>query len=144
MKKYKDDIILFETDFWKVLLFPNQAYLGRCLISLKKDSGELSDLTSEEWADFHKNIVKKLEPAFKKAFNATMFNWTCFMNHAYRDESPNPHTHWHFRARYKNDVEFAGEKFQDTEFPTHYDKDRKKIVSKELLKKISEEIKKYL
>ena len=104
----------------------------------------MSNLTSNEWTDFHTNIVKKLEPAFKKAFNATMFNWTCLMNNAYKSKNPKPQVHWHFRPRYRNNVKFAGEQFKDLEFAHHYNRERKKIVSKDILKKISGEIKKYL
>ena len=140
----EDETIIYETDFWKVVLSPDQAYLGRCVIVLKRDCGEMSNLTSDEWMDFHKNIVQKLESAFKKAFNATMFNWTCLMNNAFKAENPKPHVHWHFRPRYKNDVKFTGEQFQDLEFAHHYNRERKKIVSKEILEKISKEVKKYL
>jgi diadenosine tetraphosphate (Ap4A) HIT family hydrolase len=136
--------LVLETDYWKVVLSEDQAYLGRCMIALKRDSGELSDLTSDEWTDFHDNIVKKLESAFKKAFNATMFNWTCLMNNAYQAENPEPHVHWHFRPRYKHEVEFAGQQFQDPDFGSHYNRERKNHVSKDLLKKISDEVKKYL
>ena len=140
----EEETIIYETDFWKVVLFPNQAYLGRCVIVLKRDCGEISNLTSDEWLDFHKNIIQKLESVFKKAFNATMFNWTCLMNDAFKSENPKPHVHWHFRPRYKNDVEFAGEQFQDLEFGHHYSRERKKIVFRDMLEKISEEVKKYL
>lgn len=140
----EDETIIYETDFWKVVLFPDQAYLGRCVIVLKRDCGEMSNITFDEWMDFHKNIVQTLESAFKKAFNATMFNWTCLMNHAYKKNPPKPFVHWHFRPRYKEYVTFAGEKFQDLEFSHHYSTQRKMIVSKDVLKKISEAIKNYL
>jgi diadenosine tetraphosphate (Ap4A) HIT family hydrolase len=140
----EDETIIYETDFWKVVLISDQAYLGRCVIVLKRDCGEMSNLTSNEWADFHKSIVQKLESAFKKAFNATMFNWCCLMNNAYQEENPQPHVHWHFRPRYNKDVKFAEEQFQDLEFGHHYNRERKMIVSNDVLEKISEEVKKYL
>ncbi|MCK5149441.1 HIT family protein [Candidatus Pacearchaeota archaeon] len=139
-----EELILFKTKFWKVVLFPDQAYLGRCEIVLKRDSGEMSNLTSEEWLDFHENIVKKLEFTFKKVFDATMFNWTCLMNNAYKSGNPKPQVHWHFRPRYNHEVKFAGEQFQDMEFARHYNRERKMIVSKEILQKISKEVKKCL
>ncbi len=139
-----NETILFETEFWKVILSSDQAYLGKCVIVLKRDCERMSNLTSDEWMDFHKNIVQKLESVFKNVFNATMFNWTCLMNNAFKTENPKPQVHWHFRPRYKNDVKFAGERFQDSEFAHHYNRKRKKIVSKEMLKKISEEVRKYL
>ena len=140
----QNDFTLFETKFWNVVLSDEQSYLGRCVILLKRDCGELSNLTSEEWLDFHENIVKKLESTFKKVFDATMFNWTCLMNNAYQKENPKPYVHFHFRQRYNHDVKCAGEEFQDPDFAHHYNRERKNFVSKELLKKISDEVKKYL
>ena len=143
-KKVEEEFMLFETKFWKVILSEEQSYLGRCVILLKRDCGELSKVTSDELLDFHENVVKKLESTFKKVFDATMFNWGCLMNNAYKKENPKPHVHWHLRPRYNHDVEFAGKKFQDPDFAHHYNRGRKDFVSKELLKKISDEIKKYL
>lgn len=142
MKPAMNEVIL-KTEFWTVKLFPDQAYLGRCIILSNRDCGELSNLTSEEFSDFYE-IVKKLENGLKKAFNATMFNWTCLMNNAYKQENPQPHVHWHFRPRYKEKVEFENEVFEDTEFAHHYDRARRKIISSELLKKIADKIREKL
>ena len=130
---------IIKTKLWTVKLSPDQAYLGRCIIILNRDCGNLSDLTNEELLNFHE-IVKKLENGLKKTFNATMFNWTCLMNNSYKNDNPNPHVHWHFRPRYNHPVEFANEVFEDIEFAHHYSKERKRIVSKEILSKISVKI----
>ncbi len=140
----KEEFILYETKFWRVILINEQSYLGRCVILLKRDCEELSKLTSEEWLDFHENVVKKLESVFKKVFNATMFNWSCLMNNAYQDKNPKPYVHFHFRPRYKDKIEFSGEVFSDPDFAHHYNRERKDFVSEELLRKISDEIKKHL
>jgi diadenosine tetraphosphate (Ap4A) HIT family hydrolase len=140
----EEETIIYETDFWKVLLSPNQAYLGSCIIVLKRDCRNMSDLKPDEWINLHKNIVKVLEPTLKKAFNATMFNWTCLMNDAFKSKKPKPSVHWHLRPRYRKEIRFAGEQFQDLEFAHHYDKRRKMLVSKKVLKEISKEIQKYL
>lgn len=138
------EFIVLETTFWKALLIDEQAYLGRCVILLKRDCGDLSNLTSEEWLDFHEKIVKRLESALKNAFGATMFNWSCLMNNAYQEENPRPYVHFHFRPRYKNIVKFEGEEFLDSEFGYHYNPKRERIVSQELLEKIYHEIKRYV
>ena len=140
----EEEFMLFETKFWKVILSDEQSYLGRCVILLKRDCGELSNLKSEEWLDFNENIVKKLESTFKKVFDATMFNWTCLMNNAYQKENPKPYVHWHFRPRYNHNVKFGEEEFHDPDFAHHYNRERKNFISKELLKKIFNEVKKYL
>ena len=135
--------LIFETKFWKVILASDQAYLGRCYITLKRHSGDLAELTDEEWLDFSE-LVKRLESALKKSFNATMFNWTCLMNNAYQNEPPNPHIHWHFRPRYNHKVEFAGLTFKDPEFGHHYDRARKQEVSNDVKRKILEKIRENL
>jgi len=138
----QDDVLLYETDFWKVILIPNQAYLGRCIISLNRDCGEMSELTSEEWTDFHENIVQNLEFAFREEFNATMFNWTCLMNNAFKSHNPEPHVHWHFRPRYRENITVGGKTFRDSEFAHHYTKERTRVVSKDVLEKIARKVKK--
>ncbi len=140
----QNEVFLYETDFWKIILIDNQSYFGRSIVILKRECGELSKISPQEWVDFHENVVKKLESVFKKIFNATMFNWTCLMNNAFKAENPKPRVHWHFRPRYKKEVKFAGEQFQDLDFAHHYNRKRKMIVSKNILEKISKEVKKHL
>ena len=106
------------------------------LIILKRECGELSGLTEEETLDLLE-IIKKMESSLKKAFGATNFNWTCLMNDEQKKEDPKPQVHLHLLPRYKNKVEFAGEVFIDEVFAHHYDKKKEKIVSAEVLEKIS-------
>lgn len=140
----EEEVIIYETNYWVIKLSADQSYLGRSVVVLKRYCAELSELTPAEWQDLHKNVIKKLEIALKKSFGATMFNWTCLMNNAYKSESPKPQVHWHFRPRYKKMVDFAGEHFEDPEFAHHYSRERKMIVSKKVLQEISDEINKFL
>ncbi|MEK6820503.1 MAG: HIT family protein, partial [Nanoarchaeota archaeon] len=87
--------LIFETKYWKISLADNQYYLGRCIVGLKRHASSLSGLDAEEITNFLE-VVKKLEYSLKKSFNATMFNWSCLMNHVYKDKKPNPHVHFHF------------------------------------------------
>jgi diadenosine tetraphosphate (Ap4A) HIT family hydrolase len=134
------DTLIYQTKFWKIDLSDNQYYLGRCYVSLKRQCPALSQLTKEEMLDFFE-IAKKLEPALKKAFGSTMFNWTCLMNNAYKSENPKPQVHFHFKPRYNHKVNFEGEVFEDKEFAHHYDHKAKKEVSEEIMRKIIEKIK---
>ena len=138
-----DKNLIYETKHWKVFLAFEQSYLGRCVVVLKRHCGDLAELKREEWLDFVE-LVRKLESALRKAFGATMFNWTCLMNNAYQHDPPNPHVHWHFRPRYDHEVKFAGEVFRDPDFGYHYDRKRTQMVSEEVKRKIIEEIRKYL
>ena len=133
----------YETKFWKVSLAADQAYLGRCYVTLKRHCNDLKDLTDEEMLDF-RDLVKTLENAIRKTFNATMFNWCCLMNDAYQEKNPEPHVHWHMRPRYENKINFDGELFEDSEFGHHYSRERRQNVSEDLKNKIIGEIKKNL
>ena len=83
---------LYKSDNWEVIFVDwCQDFPGNCIISSKKES--LSDLTNEEWIELGK-IEKEFERIVKKLFNATMVNFACLMNNAYRDkETPNVHFH---------------------------------------------------
>lgn len=117
----------------------DQRYLGRCVVTLKRHCGDLAELKQEENSDFSK-LVCDLESASKKAFNATMFNWTCLMNNAYQKKPYNPHVHWHFRPRYDNEVTFGGMIFKDELFGHHYSRDEKFIVPGNVLDNIAKEL----
>ncbi len=109
---------LFETKYWKIILSDNQAYFGRLVIVLLSDKTALGDISQEEQLDFF-NIVKHLEDFYRREFNATMFNYSCLMNDAYRD-GERPRVHWHLRPRYKEPIVVLGEKFSDPNFGHHY------------------------
>lgn len=106
---------IFDTPYWSVVLNPNQAYLGRSVILLKRKCGSLAKITQEELIDFL-GIVQKMEELFRITFNATMFNWSCLMNNAYQETPPQPQVHWHFIPRYDHPVKFADKTFEDPNF----------------------------
>ena len=89
-----------------------QDHPGYCIIENEKE--ELSELTSEEWIELG-IIEKELERICKKLFNATMFNFCCLMNNAYRDNKK-PHVHYHFVPRYRNTLKILGKKYKDRHF----------------------------
>lgn len=128
---------IFETEHWTVILnAEDQTYIGRCVVVAKRSVRSMSGLTDEEWLDFAK-VVKRLEAACRKAFGATMFNWDCLMNNAYREPTPKPQVHWHFRPRYAKPVQFSGETFTDTEFGSLYARGTDRKVNSELASKIA-------
>ena len=135
--------IILETSSWYVILNENQYHLGRCIVKLKRPCGHLGELKKSEW-DNLLTIINKLEYSLRKAFGATMFNWTCLMNDAYKDENPKPKVHIHFRPRYKKEVVFEGLVFVDEEFAHHYDNKKKIEISAEIKEKIISKIKEYI
>jgi diadenosine tetraphosphate (Ap4A) HIT family hydrolase len=119
-----DHLFLFETPLWRVVLAPNQALLGRCIVHLKRHAGDLADLTSGELLEWL-SVVRTLETALRDAFGATLFNWSCYMNLSYRDEHPNPHIHWWAVPRYRHPVTLGGFTFEDPHFGSPYDHARR-------------------
>ena len=138
MEKEKD--LIYQTKFWKVILMQDQTYLGRCVIVLKRQCGDLAEITHDEALDFFDNIVKKLEKAFRISFKARMFNWACLMNNAYQEKNPKPQVHWHFRPRYSSKVKVSDEVFVDPNFGYHYERGTEKIIKTKVRKEIIRKI----
>ena len=44
----RDYPLLFETELWRVVLAPNQALLGRCVVHLKRHEGDVANQTEAE------------------------------------------------------------------------------------------------
>jgi len=137
------EMLILESDFWIIELSSNQAYLGCSLVISKRHCGSLSELTVEEWLDLQK-IVVKMELALKKAFDATLFNWSCLMNNFYKSNMSSPHVHFHLRPRYNHDVSIDDEVFLDTEFGHHYNKKRTKEITVLMIQKIIQAIQENL
>jgi len=135
-----DYLFITETQYWRICLAPNQSLLGRCVIQLKRHAGDLADLSKDELLDFL-NVVKRVEMIIKSAFNATMFNWSCYMNLSYRENPPNPHIHWWVVPRYDHAVRFGERVFEDPHFGNPYDHDRWLNLSKDARDEIAEKIK---
>lgn len=89
-----------------------QEFVGYCILSSDKES--LSDLEPEAWEELGK-LEKELERICKEIFGATMFNFACLMNNAYRDNEK-PHVHYHFVPRYKNELKLFNKIYKDKHF----------------------------
>ncbi len=119
-----DHKFIYQTNYWRVVLAPNQALLGRCVLHLLRHEPQLSGLTTAEHSDWF-TLVKALEAALRSAFNSTLFNWSCYMNHAYRENPPNPHVHWWIVPRYDHPFDLLGMQFADPDFGSPYDHSRR-------------------
>lgn len=115
-----DYLLISEMQYWRICLAPNQSLLGRCVIHLKRHAGDLADLNDRELLEFL-SVIKTVETSIKSAFEATMFNWSCYMNLSYRESPPDPHVHWWAVPRYNHKVEFDGQIFEDSHFGNPYD-----------------------
>lgn len=130
-EKPKEDSLLFDSKFWFAILADDQIYPGRSFVTLKRHCGDLAELTRDELLEFH-NMLRKFEAALKTSFNATLFNWTCLMNHGFKEKPYNPHVHWHVRPRYDHEVIIGDEHFTDEKFGSHYARDTGRTVSQSL------------
>lgn len=133
-----NDIQIIETERWRVVLDPNQQFLGKAFVTLLKHKSSLSDLDESDWADFEK-LVKRLESALKKAFRPNHFNWSCLMNLAAMSDQET-HVHWHIHPRYNKPIAVGGETFEDTQWYPRKEKSDH-IVASEVLQTIAKEIK---
>ena len=84
------------------------------ILFYRNDKESLSDIEPEGWEELGR-IVKELERVCKKVFGATMFNFSCLMNNAYKDDTK-PMVHFHFMPRYKDKVELFGKVYEDVHF----------------------------
>lgn len=89
-----------------------QEFPGACIISSTKET--LSDLKVEEWKELGL-LEKELERICTKLFGATMFNFACLMNNAYKDNEK-PHVHFWFVPRYKKELQILTKKYKDKHF----------------------------
>lgn len=139
-------MILYKSKYWEVVFVSwCQEFVGDCIISCNKES--LSELTNDEWLELGK-LEKELERVTKKLFGATMFNFACLMNNAYRDNEK-PHVHFHFVPRYNNELKIFNKVYKDRHFGYNFwkwdlskFKRQKDIFTKEEKIKIFEMIKK--
>jgi diadenosine tetraphosphate (Ap4A) HIT family hydrolase len=134
---------LLTSKFWRVSLAQDQGYLGRCFVTLRGHKGSLSELTDDEWQDYI-HIVRRLEQACKVGLGASLSNWTCLMNHAYKERPAYPHVHWHFRPRYEKPAVINGVTFEDPDFGHHYDRRQERTVDGPTFQAIINAIKAHL
>ena len=134
--------LIEETACWMIFLAPSQRYLGTCVVVLKRQSQDLSEVNDEEWKDFI-SILRRLENSVNLAFKPTLFNWSCFKNKVFRDSNPLPEIHWHFLPRYREKVRFGGMIFEDPDFG-YIPKPIKHEVPPETMEKIKSAILKNL
>ena len=89
-----------------------QDHPGYCIVGNNKES--LSELTNDDWIELGK-IEKEIERVCKKVLGATMYNFACLMNNAYRDNKT-PFVHFHFVPRYKEKINIVGKDYVDKHF----------------------------
>jgi len=99
----------------------------------------LAEITPDEILDWL-TIVKTMEAALRKAFDATLFNWSCYMNLSYREATPDPHVHWWVVPRYNHAVELGALTFEDPRFGSPYDHAMRLDVAGDVRRQIVERL----
>lgn len=108
--KFKINILeIYRTNYWVWSLRPHQATLGSGILSLRRKCASFSELELHEFSDLN-NIIKVIEPTLKKIFNYDIMNYLMLM-------MVDKQVHYHIIPRYKNEVEFFGDKWSDVFFP---------------------------
>jgi diadenosine tetraphosphate (Ap4A) HIT family hydrolase len=107
--------LVYDGQFWRLELNPDQQYLGKSVATLKRHASSLAELTQEEGREFWE-LVKKFEAAVSAEFRPTHFNWSCLMNNAVGESAP-VHVHWHAIPRYKEKRIVHGTEFVDQRWP---------------------------
>ena len=104
-----DELTLFRTDHWTVLVRKAQITLGTLVLAANRNFISGSELTAEELSEFPQ-VVGRLEEALRKAFNYDKVNYLCLM-------MADRHYHSHVVPRYESPREFMGVKWTDTDWP---------------------------
>ena len=121
---------VLDSPHWRVIVSRDQGYLGRCMVIPLRHLGQEADLTEEEVLEFH-YLKVGLEAGIKRAFGATLCNWTELGNDAFQASEPKPHLHHHMRPRYAERVMFEGTSFDDPKWGHMYDLDQRWNVDKD-------------
>ncbi|MEA2035901.1 MAG: HIT family protein [Nanoarchaeota archaeon] len=129
-----DELKIKEYPNWIVYLHPNQYYLGRCIIRLKRHLEDFFDINDAELKEVFE-ITKEFRGAIKGLFGADMINYATLGNII-------RHVHLHFIPRYSRKVSFSGFVFEDKRWGQNYvPYDKEFRVSKEVTISIRDNIK---
>lgn len=131
------NLLIKEYNYWTLELHSNQAYLGRCLVILKRHTEDLFDITKDEAKELF-DISKSTRDALVKIFKPELFNYGSLGNFV-------KHVHLHIIPRYSkprlfDKIEFIDEKWGDFYYP--YNKNFK--ISNEMLTNIVNKIRRYI
>ena len=110
MKKFKPDKnIIKEFEHWVVLLREKQVTLGAAVIVLKREIQSLSQMTTEEAAEFPK-VVEWFEKLGSDLFGAEKYNYVVAM-------MKDNFVHYHAFPRYSNAIIRYNVEWKDVAWP---------------------------
>lgn len=106
------ETIIERGDLWTVALNRNQNLLGKVMLVLNRPLEQVILLREDEWADLHRQM-RRVTLALTAAFQPDHFNYAFLQN---QDRQ----VHLHVIPRYAASRSFAGETFEDPDYPGHY------------------------
>ena len=104
-----EELVLFETEYWRWSLRPVQVTVGAGILSLKRPEERLSGITEDESKDFV-NIVKVIENTLLGIFSYKRINYLMLMMIDF-------HVHYHVIPRYDKEITCVNEKWIDADYP---------------------------
>jgi diadenosine tetraphosphate (Ap4A) HIT family hydrolase len=122
---------------WTIALNRNQNLLGKVILVLNRPLEQVILLREDEWADLHR-WMRRITLALTTAFQPDHFNYAFLQN---QDRQ----VHLHVIPRYVAGRSFAGETFEDPDYPDHYHVPATpRAISKEQLAKLAKIIRRAL
>jgi diadenosine tetraphosphate (Ap4A) HIT family hydrolase len=97
---------------WTIALNRNQNLLGKVMLVVNRPLEQVILLREDEWTDLHKQL-RRVTLALTTAFQPDHFNYAFLQN---QDRQ----VHLHVIPRYAARRIFAGETFEDPDYPDHY------------------------
>lgn len=104
--------ILAESVYWRTVLNRNQNLLGKCFVATRRHIEAVAALMIEEWVELHEQLALATR-ALDEAFRPDHYNYAFLQNQ-------DRHVHLHVIPRYAGCRMFAGERFDDPDYPDHY------------------------
>lgn len=101
--------LIKEYKYWNLLVRKSQIKLGSCVAILKRDCYPLSEITTDEMAEYA-ILTKDIESSLKKSFGPHTIHHMALM---FIDK----HIHFHIIPRYTNAINFAGKEWIDDNIP---------------------------
>mgnify|MGYP001223787849 CR=1 FL=1 len=130
-----EELIILESNFWIVSLRPMQTTFGAMVISLKRETNSLSDLTTEESKNFGEILleISKVNKKYLKTNLSNIFQLMLIDNYV----------HWHYFPRFKHDCNI-NKIYDPIGWPKMLDNLNKTIIEDDYsLSKIYKQIKSY-
>ena len=100
------DNLLSESDYWVVLLRPQQVTAGSLVLACKEDATSFSQVSPSAWSELPK-VTGEIEQALARSFEYEKINYLALM-------MVDREVHFHVLPRYSGPREVAGVTFTDS------------------------------